>query len=188
MSSKDNRTGLQKNLNKSVHVDMKLTKRELFQTKNCKINPFVVEPFLESNCKRSRNSAIREKFNIQHNRNDVQFFVAAILTKTINLKKKLYPFSFHYVWTTLGHKIPDIYASQNVQVFNSPRKPETYIRQHQDQQRAGALTGCKSISQNGNKTVIGMQHKKSEITFKKTFRADCLVSRSNQTVNSSLFA
>ena len=40
--------------------------RSHFPTKNPKINPFGVKSFLESNCKRFRQSAIRENFNLKH--------------------------------------------------------------------------------------------------------------------------
>ena len=39
--------------------------RSRFPTKNPKINPFVVKSLLESNCKRFRQSAIRENFNVK---------------------------------------------------------------------------------------------------------------------------
>ena len=44
---------------------MKSTKEAIFQQKNPKINPFVAKSLLESNCKRFRQSAIREKFNLK---------------------------------------------------------------------------------------------------------------------------
>ena len=37
-----------------------------FSTKNPKINPFVVKSLLESNCKRFRESAIKENINLKH--------------------------------------------------------------------------------------------------------------------------
>ena len=49
----------------SVHTDMKSTKKAISQQKNPKINPFVAKSFLESNCKRFRQSAIRENFNLK---------------------------------------------------------------------------------------------------------------------------
>ena len=39
--------------------------RSHFQTKNHKIDPFVAKSILESNCKRFRQSAIRENFNLK---------------------------------------------------------------------------------------------------------------------------
>ena len=48
----------------SVDTDMKSTEEAFFQKKP-KINPFVVKSLLESNCKRFRQSAIRENFNIK---------------------------------------------------------------------------------------------------------------------------
>ena len=43
---------------------MKSTKEAIFHKKP-KINPFVVKPFLDSNCKRFRKSAIPENFNLK---------------------------------------------------------------------------------------------------------------------------
>ena len=40
--------------------------RSHFPTKNSKINPFVAKSLLESNCKRFRQSAVRENFNLKH--------------------------------------------------------------------------------------------------------------------------
>ena len=37
-----------------------------FPTKNPKINPFSVKSLLESSCKRFRQSAIKENFNLKH--------------------------------------------------------------------------------------------------------------------------
>ena len=48
----------------SIHTDMKSTREAIFQKKP-KINPFVVKSLLESNCKRFRQSAIGENFNLK---------------------------------------------------------------------------------------------------------------------------
>ena len=48
-----------------VQTDMKSTKEAIFQQKNPKIKSFVVKSLLESNCKRFRQSALREKFNLK---------------------------------------------------------------------------------------------------------------------------
>ena len=91
-----------------------------FPTKNPKINPFVAESFLESNCKRFRQSAIRENFNLKP---ETQ------LQKTLSnngdnytnqnnqLKEKLWPVSLIYVSTKFEHQVNDMYASQKVQGF-----------------------------------------------------------------------
>ena len=42
-----------------------VNERSHFPTENPKINPFVVKSLLESNCKRFRQSAIRENFNLK---------------------------------------------------------------------------------------------------------------------------
>ena len=49
----------------SVHADRKLTKRGIFQPKNSKKNAVVVRSVLDSNCKRFRDTALREKFNLK---------------------------------------------------------------------------------------------------------------------------
>ena len=48
-----------------VQADMKSTKRGIFQQKNYKNNPVVVKSVLDSNCKRFRDTAIRENFNLK---------------------------------------------------------------------------------------------------------------------------
>ena len=48
-----------------VHTDMKSTKEAIYQKKP-KISPFVVKSLLESNCKRFRQSAIEQNFNLKH--------------------------------------------------------------------------------------------------------------------------
>ena len=59
-----------KNNNWAIHADFSLYRYEVnegshFLPKNPKINPFVVKSLLESNCKRFRQSAIRENFNLK---------------------------------------------------------------------------------------------------------------------------
>ena len=49
----------------SVHADMKSTKRGIFQQKTPKKNAVVVRSVLDSNCKRFRDTALREKFNLK---------------------------------------------------------------------------------------------------------------------------
>ena len=48
-----------------VQTDMKSTEKAIFQQKDPKMNSFVVKSLLESNCKRFRQSAIRENFNLK---------------------------------------------------------------------------------------------------------------------------
>ena len=48
-----------------IHADMKSTKQGIHQQKKTKINPFVIKPVLESNCKRFRGNAMRENFNLK---------------------------------------------------------------------------------------------------------------------------
>ena len=49
----------------SVHDDTKWTKRGILQPKNSKKNVVVVRSVLDSNCKRFRDTALREKFNLK---------------------------------------------------------------------------------------------------------------------------
>ena len=54
-----------------------------------------------------------------------------------------------------------MYACQEARVIHSLHKSETQFRLKQGQQRAGALTGRKSIIQNTDITVNGVEHQKS---------------------------
>ena len=59
-----------KNNNSAILADFspyryEVIERSHFPTKNPKINPFVVKSLLESNCKRFRQNAIRENFNLK---------------------------------------------------------------------------------------------------------------------------
>ena len=64
-SSRQKRNTIDQFLQILFHADMTKTKRSTFQQKNCKINPFVVESFLEFNWKRFIKSAVRENFNLK---------------------------------------------------------------------------------------------------------------------------
>ena len=66
----------------------KVDKRSPFPTKNPKINQFVVKSLLESNCKRFRKSAIREKFNQILKRSWKKLIPITDATKAINTKSK----------------------------------------------------------------------------------------------------
>ena len=49
----------------SVSSDVKWTKRGIFQQKTLKKNAVVIKSTLDSNCNRSRDTAIRENFNVK---------------------------------------------------------------------------------------------------------------------------
>ena len=91
---------LEQFLNISVHADMNLTIRGLFQPRNCKNFPFVVKSIWESNCKRFRNTVIRENFNIKPDRQMKKTHSKkrrSYIYQHKEVKEKLYPFSFIYV-------------------------------------------------------------------------------------------
>ena len=108
-----------------MHADFSPCRYEIiessdFPTKNPKINPLVEKSFLESNCKRFRQSAIRKNLNLKpetqlkktHSNNGGNH------THQYNeVKEKLQPVSFIYVWTIFEHQVKDIYASQKIQGF-----------------------------------------------------------------------
>ena len=99
---------------------MKSTKRGIRRPKKTRINPFVAKSLLESNCKRFRQSAIRENFNLKpetqlqrtHSNNGDNY-----TNQNNEVKEKLYPVSFIYVSTIFEHQVNDMYASQKVQGF-----------------------------------------------------------------------
>ena len=80
----------------------------------------MLKSLLESNCKRFRQSAIRENFNLKsetqlnetHSNNGGNYN-----HQYIEVKEKLYQVSFIYVWTIFEHQVNDMYASQKVQGF-----------------------------------------------------------------------
>ena len=76
------------------------------------------------------------------------------------VKEKLYPVSFIYVSTIFEHQVKDMYASQKIQGFSSLRRPETYFRHAQGNQRAGAITGSINIIQNTSITVYEVESQK----------------------------
>ena len=49
----------------SVNADVKSTKRGIFQLKTLKKNAVVIKSTLDSNCNSSRDTAIRENFNVK---------------------------------------------------------------------------------------------------------------------------
>ena len=69
----------------------------------------------------------------------------------------MYPIYFNYVWTTFEHQVQNLYASQKVQVFSSPLRPETHFRHEQDHQRAVALQGSINVIQNTIITVYEIE-------------------------------
>ena len=80
----------------------------------------MVKSLLESNCKRFRKRAIRENFNLKpetqlkktHSNNGGNY-----THQYKEVKEKLEPVSFDYLWTIFEHQVNDINASQNFEDF-----------------------------------------------------------------------
>ena len=103
----------------------------------------MIKSVLESNCKRFRKSAKRENFNQkpEAQKKETHSNNRANYTHQYNeVKEKLKPVSFIYVWTIFEHQVKDRYASQKVPVFSSLRRPESVFRHIQGHQRASTST------------------------------------------------
>ena len=89
-SCRQKRTTIEQYLQISVHTDMKSTKEAIFQQKT---------PLLESNCKRFRQSAIRENFNLKLDtaENTLSNNGGNYTHQYHEVKEKLYQVSFIYV-------------------------------------------------------------------------------------------
>ena len=131
---------------------------------NFKINPFVIKSVLESYCKRFRKSAKRENFNQKseaqkkktHSSNWANY-----AHQYNEVKEKLKPVSFIYVWTIFEHQVKDIFAIQKPQVLSNLRSPLTNIRHDQGHQRPSASTGSMNINQNRIMTVYKLESQKT---------------------------
>ena len=74
---------------------MRLQAIRVYSARNSKINPFVVKSLLESNCKRFRNSAIRDNFNLKPETETKKFITtndATFLTNTVEMKGNCFQF------------------------------------------------------------------------------------------------
>ena len=123
---------------------------------------------LESKSQHFRDTAIRE--NSTHNltnrwKRTRSNKWRSYIQEDKEVKEKLHPISFNYVWTTFGHKVQYIYASQRSQILQSRCKREAHFRQQQGQQKARVLTGCIIIKQNTQITVNRVEQQ--ELTSKK---------------------
>ena len=86
----------------------------------------MIKSVLEYNCKRFRKSAKRENFNQKpeaqkkktHSNNWANY-----THQKNQVKEKLKPVSFIYVWTIFEHQVKDIYAFQKLQVLSNIRSP-----------------------------------------------------------------
>ena len=95
------------------------TKPGTFHQKNSKINPLVVKPVLECNCKPFNKNATTGSLSLkpdpQTKKNGCPI-INTILPPTQWIKKSVSIFVF-YVWTTIEHQVRNLYASRKVQVF-----------------------------------------------------------------------
>ena len=79
------------------------------------------------------------------------------------VKEKLNPISFIYVWTTFEHQVQDMYDLKKFNFFYSTPRLETQFRHQQGHQRAGALTGSIHIIKNTNIPANGVEQKSVNI-------------------------
>ena len=77
------------------------------------------------------------------------------------VKKKLQPVPFIYVWRKFEHQVKDMCSSQKVQVFSSLRRPEAQFRLAQGHHQAGAITGSINNIQNTSITVYEVESHKT---------------------------
>ena len=141
-----------------------INEKKPYCNEKLQINLFVIKSVLESNCKRFRKRAKRQNFNQKpgaqkkktHSNNWGNY------THQHNeMKEKLKPFSFIYVWTIFEQQFKEMYAFQKVPVFSSVRRPESLFRHIQGHQRAGTLTVCINIIQNKTNTVYEVESHKT---------------------------
>ena len=117
---------------------------------------------LDSICKRFLDTAIREKCNLKpeiqiktHSNNWGNHF------QQNEVKKKLQPVPFIYVWRKFEHQVKDMCSFQKVQVFSSLRRPEAQFRLAQGHHQAGAITGSINNIQNTSITVYEVESHKT---------------------------
>ena len=151
-----------KNNNWAIPADFSPLRYEVietshFPTKNPKINPFFVKSLLESNCKRFRQSAIRENFILKPE--------TQLKKNSFQKPRQQYPpiqRSKRKSVTSLPPFMSEPYLSTRsktsmhlkmFKVSSSLRRPETYFRHTQGHQRTSALTGSINIFQGTTITV-----------------------------------
>ena len=110
----------------SVHKDKKATKKAIFYWKTSKSihlssnqfwNPIVNVSVKVQNEKTSMK-------NLKHKRKKTHSINWANYAHQYNeVKEKLKPVSFIYVWTIFEHHVKDIYAFQKLQVLSNIRSP-----------------------------------------------------------------
>ena len=158
-----------KNNKLAIHADFspyryEVNERSNFSTKITKINPFVAKSLLESNCKRFRQNAIRENFNLKHETHLKKLIPITTVTIPTNTMKK--ERSCNQVLSFM----PEPYLStrsktcmhlKKFKVFSSLRGPKTHFRHAQCHQRAGASTGSINIFQSTIFTVYEVVHQKT---------------------------
>ena len=146
-----------------VHKDIK-SKKSYIPNINRTIIPVVIKSVLGPNCKRLRRNAIRKNFNPKPNTKIKmsQFITRGNYIYQFNeVKEKLSPVFFIYVWTEFEHQVKDMFASQTFQTFSNLWQPETHSRHAWDAQRASAILSSTKIIQNSIITVHEVEPQKT---------------------------
>ena len=118
------------------------------------------------NCNRFRNTALRQNFNLQtdwQKKKTQSNKQRSYIHQYKEVKEKLNPISFIYVWTTFEHQVQDMYDLKKFNFFYSTPRLEIQFRHQQGHQRAGALTGSIHIIKNTNIPANGVEQKSVNI-------------------------
>ena len=135
-----------------------------FPKKNPKINPFVAKSFLETKCKRFRQSAIRENFNLKPEtqlKKLIPITEATIPINTMKQKRSCNQFPSFMSEPYLSTRSKTFMHLKKIKLLSSLRRPETHVRHAQGHQRAGASTGSINIIQNTIITVYEVEYQKT---------------------------
>ena len=135
---------------------------------------------LESNCKRFRQKAIGEIFNLKPEtqlKKLIPVTEAIIPTNTMKQKRSCNHFPSFMSGPYLSTRSKTCMHLKKFEVFSRLRRPETHFRHAQGHQRAGALTVSLNIFQSTTFTVYEVEHQK---TVNTKLGKDYFVFRSNQ--------
>ena len=143
---------------------MKSTKRSIIRQKTPK-NQVVVKSLSESNCKRFRQIAIRENFNLKSekhlNKNVVPKTKATITINTTKLKRSCNQFLSIMSEPYLRTKSMNSMHIRKFKCLSSFRRPQTHVRNAQGHQRAVASTGSFDIIETTIITVYEVESQKT---------------------------
>ena len=161
MSSKKNNWATLANFSRYRY---EVNERSHFLTKNREVNPFVVKSLLEANCRRFRQSAIRENFNLkpetQLKKNSFQ--QRRQLYPSIQWSKRESVTSFlHLCQSYLSTRSRTCMHLKKSKIFSSLRRSKPQFRHAQGLQRACALTGSTNNFQSTINTVYEVIHQKT---------------------------